>query len=190
MGGSAGAAGNFLAPLAQLSSNAFKSVIDIDVLGSYNTVKATLPHLHASVAKNRNNNKTGTSYTPLYTDAITQPPLKPNKPFTIPSTRQHAHPFTHHRFPLPHRPSNLRLRNPPLHRHPPPNTRNSRQSRRRRPLHVRSHRSRSLRPNLQRHRPRPHRQHRRYGAPLEPGRHRRDRAPGPAGTDGECKGYC
>ena len=41
----AGAAGNFLAPMSQLSANAFKSVIDIDVLGSYNTVKATLPHL-------------------------------------------------------------------------------------------------------------------------------------------------
>lgn len=42
---SAGAAGNFLAPITQLSANAFKSVIDIDVLGSYNTLKATLPHL-------------------------------------------------------------------------------------------------------------------------------------------------
>ncbi|KAI4795931.1 short chain dehydrogenase [Aureobasidium sp. EXF-8845] len=41
----AGAAGNFLAPMSQLSANAFKSVIDIDVLGSYNTVKATLPYL-------------------------------------------------------------------------------------------------------------------------------------------------
>jgi peroxisomal 2,4-dienoyl-CoA reductase len=41
----AGAAGNFLAPMAQLSSNAFKSVMDIDALGSYNTAKATLPLL-------------------------------------------------------------------------------------------------------------------------------------------------
>ncbi|KAG9678045.1 short chain dehydrogenase, partial [Aureobasidium melanogenum] len=41
----AGAAGNFLAPMSQLSANAFKSVMDIDVLGSYNTVKATMPHL-------------------------------------------------------------------------------------------------------------------------------------------------
>ena len=47
----AGAAGNFLAPLTQLSPNAFKSVIDIDVLGSYNTVKATLPALVASAKK-------------------------------------------------------------------------------------------------------------------------------------------
>ena len=47
----AGAAGNFLAPLTQLSSNAFKTVMDIDVLGSYNTVKATIPALEASAAK-------------------------------------------------------------------------------------------------------------------------------------------
>lgn len=42
---SAGAAGNFIAPLEGLSPNAFKSVIDIDVLGTFNTVKATIPHL-------------------------------------------------------------------------------------------------------------------------------------------------
>jgi peroxisomal 2,4-dienoyl-CoA reductase len=48
----AGAAGNFLAPLSQLSANAFKSVIDIDVLGSYNTIKATLPYLVDSAKKN------------------------------------------------------------------------------------------------------------------------------------------
>jgi peroxisomal 2,4-dienoyl-CoA reductase len=48
---SAGAAGNFLAPIDQLSSNALKSVMDIDVLGSYNTVKATLPYLIESAAK-------------------------------------------------------------------------------------------------------------------------------------------
>ncbi|KAI9808970.1 MAG: hypothetical protein M1826_003948 [Phylliscum demangeonii] len=47
----AGAAGNFLAPMTQMSANAFKSVIDIDVLGSYNTVKATLPYLIKSAAK-------------------------------------------------------------------------------------------------------------------------------------------
>ncbi|EXJ93541.1 hypothetical protein A1O1_01933 [Capronia coronata CBS 617.96] len=47
----AGAAGNFLAPLAQLSPNAFKSVIDIDVLGSYNVTKLALPHLVASAKK-------------------------------------------------------------------------------------------------------------------------------------------
>lgn len=40
-----GAAGNFLSTVQNLSANAFKSVVDIDLLGSYNTVKATLPEL-------------------------------------------------------------------------------------------------------------------------------------------------
>lgn len=47
---SAGAAGNFLAPMSQLSANAFKTVIDIDLLGSFNCAKACLPHL-VSAAK-------------------------------------------------------------------------------------------------------------------------------------------
>lgn len=47
----AGAAGNFLAPISQLSANAFKTVMDIDVLGSYNTLKATVPYLVKSAAK-------------------------------------------------------------------------------------------------------------------------------------------
>lgn len=50
----AGAAGNFLAPMSQLSANAFKSVMDIDVLGSYNTAKATLPYLLESAKKSPN----------------------------------------------------------------------------------------------------------------------------------------
>ncbi|KAJ2902567.1 uncharacterized protein MKZ38_000397 [Zalerion maritima] len=41
----AGAAGNFVAPLSALSPNGFKAVIDIDVLGTFNTCKATLPYL-------------------------------------------------------------------------------------------------------------------------------------------------
>jgi len=41
----AGAAGNFLAPISRISENAFKTVIDIDILGSYNTLKATLPYI-------------------------------------------------------------------------------------------------------------------------------------------------
>ena len=41
MGLRAGATGNFLAPIEGLSANAFKSVVDIDLLGSYNTLKAT-----------------------------------------------------------------------------------------------------------------------------------------------------
>ncbi|KAF2714725.1 peroxisomal 2,4-dienoyl-CoA reductase-like protein SPS19 [Pleomassaria siparia CBS 279.74] len=47
----AGAAGNFLASMDQISANAMKSVIDIDILGSYNTVKATLPYLIESAQK-------------------------------------------------------------------------------------------------------------------------------------------
>lgn len=40
-----GAAGNFLAPASQMSSNAFKAVIDIDLLGSFNVVRAAFEHL-------------------------------------------------------------------------------------------------------------------------------------------------
>lgn len=50
---SAGAAGNFLAPLTQLSYNAFRSVLDIDLVGSWNTAKATLPHLIMSAEKSK-----------------------------------------------------------------------------------------------------------------------------------------
>ncbi|RCK59530.1 Peroxisomal 2,4-dienoyl-CoA reductase SPS19 [Candida viswanathii] len=41
----AGAAGNFLCDFNHLSANAFKSVIDIDLLGSFNTVKVTFDQL-------------------------------------------------------------------------------------------------------------------------------------------------
>ncbi|KAH6606422.1 hypothetical protein Trco_005575 [Trichoderma cornu-damae] len=41
----AGAAGNFVTPIDGMSSNAFKTVMDIDVLGTFNTIKATLPHI-------------------------------------------------------------------------------------------------------------------------------------------------
>jgi len=50
----AGAAGNFLAPMAQLSPNAFKTVMDIDALGSYNTAKAVMPYLIESAKKHKN----------------------------------------------------------------------------------------------------------------------------------------
>ncbi|OTB06639.1 hypothetical protein M426DRAFT_318694 [Hypoxylon sp. CI-4A] len=49
----AGAAGNFVAPISGLSSNGFKTVMDIDVLGTYNTVKATMPYLIESAARNK-----------------------------------------------------------------------------------------------------------------------------------------
>lgn len=48
----------------QLSTNAFKSVMDIDVLGSYNTVKATLPYLVESAGKCRTDGKSRESATP------------------------------------------------------------------------------------------------------------------------------
>lgn len=54
---SAGAAGNFLATINQISPNAMKSVIDIDVLGSYNTLKATMPYLVESASKYKNTGK-------------------------------------------------------------------------------------------------------------------------------------
>ncbi len=41
----AGAAGNFLGPAAQLSSNAFAAVVDIDLKGTFHTFKACYPHL-------------------------------------------------------------------------------------------------------------------------------------------------
>ncbi|CAN3376870.1 hypothetical protein DIURU_001648 [Diutina rugosa] len=44
----AGAAGNFLADFNHLSSNAFKSVVDIDLLGSFNTVKACFDQLRSN----------------------------------------------------------------------------------------------------------------------------------------------
>ncbi|KAK1831915.1 peroxisomal 2,4-dienoyl-CoA reductase [Podospora conica] len=48
----AGAAGNFIAPISALSPNAFKTVIDIDTLGTFNTIKATISHLVASAKRN------------------------------------------------------------------------------------------------------------------------------------------
>ncbi|KAG6041410.1 hypothetical protein E4U41_004508 [Claviceps citrina] len=41
----AGAAGNFIVSLEAMSPNAFKAVMDIDVLGTFHTIKATMPHL-------------------------------------------------------------------------------------------------------------------------------------------------
>ncbi|RYF04586.1 MAG: SDR family oxidoreductase [Oxalobacteraceae bacterium] len=40
-----GAAGNFLAPVEKLSYNGFRTVIEIDLQGTYNVCKAALPHL-------------------------------------------------------------------------------------------------------------------------------------------------
>ncbi|KAH8827679.1 NAD-P-binding protein [Flagelloscypha sp. PMI_526] len=42
------AAGNFLSPISLLSEKGFRTVIEIDTLGTYHTVKATLPHVRKS----------------------------------------------------------------------------------------------------------------------------------------------
>lgn len=44
----AGAAGNFLVPAEQLSANGFKTVIDIDLLGSFNAARAAFAQLKAT----------------------------------------------------------------------------------------------------------------------------------------------
>ena len=41
-----GAAGNFLAPALGMSANAFKTVVDIDLLGTFNVFRASYPHLN------------------------------------------------------------------------------------------------------------------------------------------------
>jgi NAD(P)-dependent dehydrogenase (short-subunit alcohol dehydrogenase family) len=40
-----GAAGNFLAPAKAMSANAFKTVVDIDLLGTFNVFRASFDHL-------------------------------------------------------------------------------------------------------------------------------------------------
>lgn len=42
-----GAAGNFLAPAAEMSSNAFRTVVEIDLVGTFNTARACHAHLCA-----------------------------------------------------------------------------------------------------------------------------------------------
>jgi peroxisomal 2,4-dienoyl-CoA reductase len=46
-----GAAGNFLAPTAQLSYNAFRTVIEIDLIGTFNMTKAVFTELAKAGAK-------------------------------------------------------------------------------------------------------------------------------------------
>lgn len=43
-----GAAGNFLAPIEGMSTNAFRAVVDIDLVGTFNVSKAAFPHLRAT----------------------------------------------------------------------------------------------------------------------------------------------
>ena len=40
-----GAAGNFFATAESMSANAFKTIVDIDLLGTFNVMKAAFPHL-------------------------------------------------------------------------------------------------------------------------------------------------
>ncbi len=42
-----GAAGNFFATAESMSANAFKTIVDIDLLGTFNVMKAAFPHLRA-----------------------------------------------------------------------------------------------------------------------------------------------
>ncbi|KAL1843382.1 hypothetical protein VTJ49DRAFT_1969 [Mycothermus thermophilus] len=55
----AGAAGNFIAPLSALSTNAFKTVMDIDAIGTFNTLKATVPHLLTSSSRTKSSPSPG-----------------------------------------------------------------------------------------------------------------------------------
>jgi 2,4-dienoyl-CoA reductase [(3E)-enoyl-CoA-producing], peroxisomal len=47
--------------MSGLSSNAFKAVMDIDTIGTFHTIKATIPHLIASASRNPNPNDQGTT---------------------------------------------------------------------------------------------------------------------------------
>ncbi|KAJ6104828.1 hypothetical protein N7523_011148 [Penicillium sp. IBT 18751x] len=47
----AGAAGNFIASINQLSADAFRSVVEIDLVGSWHAFKAASPYLTASAQK-------------------------------------------------------------------------------------------------------------------------------------------
>lgn len=62
-----GAAGNFPAPLAALSANAFNTVIEIDLQGTFNMSKACFPHLSAAGEKHGNASVTNITATLQYT---------------------------------------------------------------------------------------------------------------------------
>ncbi|KAG7152617.1 Peroxisomal 2 like protein [Verticillium longisporum] len=52
----AGAARNFPAPSEGLSANAFRTVVNIELIGSYDTAKSTIPHLLESAARHKDPN--------------------------------------------------------------------------------------------------------------------------------------
>ncbi len=62
-----GAAGNFPVPISQLSYNGFRTVVDIDLQGTFNVSKACFPHLLAAAEKHRNANVICISATLQYT---------------------------------------------------------------------------------------------------------------------------
>lgn len=62
-----GAAGNFPAPIAALSANGFKTVMEIDVQGTFNMTKACFPHLQASAEQHGDASVTNISATLHYT---------------------------------------------------------------------------------------------------------------------------
>lgn len=64
----AGAAGNFLAPAEALSPNGFKSVVDIDLLGSFNSARAAFEQL-AETKGNIIFISAGQSFVPYYGQA-------------------------------------------------------------------------------------------------------------------------
>lgn len=63
-----GAAGNFLVPAAEMSANAFRTVIDIDLIGTFNTARAC--HAHFS---RPDTNGRGASYIAITAPQAVQP---------------------------------------------------------------------------------------------------------------------
>lgn len=62
-----GAAGNFPCPVSQLSYNGFRTVIDIDLQGTFNATRICFPHLMAAAEKHGNANVICISATLQYT---------------------------------------------------------------------------------------------------------------------------
>lgn len=62
-----GAAGNFPCSVEELSYNGFRTVVDIDLQGTFNVSKACFPHLKAAGQKHRNANVIAISATLQYT---------------------------------------------------------------------------------------------------------------------------
>lgn len=67
-----GAAGNFPSPIAAMSPNGFKTVMDIDMQGTFNVTKACFPHLQAAAEKHGDASITNISATLHYTGTLFQ----------------------------------------------------------------------------------------------------------------------